>query len=90
MCRGRPVTDNLNAPGPLFPAALPEKAVRLTVTNPGTGAAACSIAREVYRVARLGKLDHHIGIAVGGSVARAMTGISRAARSVTGGTGDKT
>lgn len=60
------------------------------MAGPGTGAAPCPIAREVYRVAWLGKLDHDICIAMGGSIARAMIGISRTACSVTGGTGDKT
>lgn len=60
------------------------------MARPGTGASPCPIACEVYRVARLGKLNHDIGIAMGGSIARAMIGISRTACSVTGGTRDKT
>ena len=48
------------------------------MTGPCTGAAPCPVAGKVHCVARIGKLDDDISIAMGGSVARAMTGISRA------------
>lgn len=50
----------------------------LAMACPRTGAAAQSIADKVYRVARVGKLGYDIRIAMACSVARAVTGISRA------------
>ena len=47
----------------------------------------CPVAGKVHCVARIGKLDVDIGIAMGGSVARAMTGTSRAIGSMTKRTG---
>ena len=57
------------------------------MTGPCTGAVPCPVAGKIHCVARIGKLDDDIGIAMGGSVARAMTGISRAIGSVTERTG---
>ena len=57
------------------------------MAGPGTSAAPCPIACEVNRVTWVGKLDHDIGIAMSGSVARAMIGIPCTACSVTEGTG---
>jgi hypothetical protein len=57
------------------------------MTVPGTGTAPCPVARKDNCVARIGKLDVDIGIAMGSSVARAMAGISRAIGSVAERTG---
>lgn len=66
---------------------LPGSAGVKFMTGPCTGTAPCPVTGEDHCVARIGKLDDDIGIAMGGSVARSMTGISRAIGSMTEGTG---
>jgi hypothetical protein len=57
------------------------------MTGPCARAVSCPGAGKVHCVARIGKLNYDIGIAMCGSVAWAMTGISRAIGSVTERTG---
>jgi len=60
------------------------------MAGPCTGSASCPVAGKVDCIARSGKLDVDIGVAMGDSVARAVARVSAAVCSVTFGTGGNT